>query len=253
MIILAGQTGWRGSLIVVGLAGILVMLILMTQWNSLRDDATPQPKKSKSKAPEAGAAQPQPSGLQLLMSKPMILFFLFFATLSMTSTGMQAFSVAALVTLHDMPVAAASTALTAYLFCSAAGILIGGEIADRTKRHDIVAGIVFIITAVFSLLLVWFDLPLFALVGLMVIMGLGQGIIRPARDMMLRATAPKGTAGKVFGFVSMGISVGSAIAPIPFGWLLDAGRPAWIFYLIAAFMTVALVTVVVPKDMQAAR
>jgi MFS family permease len=71
--------------------------------------------------------------------------------------------------------------------------------------------------------------------------------------MMLRATAPKGTAGKVFGFVSMGISVGSAIAPIPFGWLLDAGRPAWIFYLIAAFMTTALVTVIVPKEMQTAQ
>ena len=72
--------------------------------------------------------------LSLLFSRPMILFFLFFATLSMTSTGMQAFSVSALVTLHDMPVATASAALTAYLFCSAAGILVGGEIADRTKR-----------------------------------------------------------------------------------------------------------------------
>jgi len=166
----------------------------------------------------------------------------------MTSTGMQAFSVSALVTLHDMPVTTASAALTAYLFCSAAGILVGGEIADRTKRHDIIAGAVFVVTAVFSLLLVWFDLPFVPLVLLMVIMGLGQGIIRPARDMMLRAAAPKGSAGKVFGFVSMGISVGSAVAPIPFGWLLDTGRSEWVFYLIAIFMTVALVTVVVPKE-----
>jgi MFS family permease len=179
----------------------------------------------------------------------MILFFLFFATLSMTSTGMQAFSVAALVTLHGMPVATASAALTAYLFCSAAGILVGGEIADRTKRHDVVAGIVFVITALFSVMLVWFDLPFAPLLILMVVMGLGQGIIRPARDMMLRAAAPKGSAGRVFGFVSMGISVGSAVAPIPFGWLLDTGRADWVFYLIAIFMTVALVTVVVPKDL----
>ena len=166
----------------------------------------------------------------------MIMFFLFFATISMTSTGMQAFSVAALVTLHDMPVASASAALTIYLFCSAGGILVGGEISDRTRRHDAVAAVVFVASAGISLLLAWLALPLVALARLMAVMGLGQGIIRPARDMMLRAAAPKGSAGTAFGFVSAGISVGSAVAPIPFGWLLDSGRPAFVFYLIAAFM-----------------
>ena len=33
---------------------------------------------------------------------------------------------------------------------------------------------------------------------------------------------------------------------IPFGWLLDSGRPEWVFYLIAIFMAVALFTVIVP-------
>ena len=36
----------------------------------------------------------------------------------------------------------------------------------------------------------------------MIALGLGQGIIRPARDMMLRSAAPKGTTGTVFGYVS---------------------------------------------------
>jgi MFS transporter, FSR family, fosmidomycin resistance protein len=246
MIALAAVSGWRMALVIAGASGLAVMLAMMTQWSSLRDDALPKPKK-KEKVAE-GHAVPA-SGVTLLFSRPMILFFLFFATLSMTSTGMQAFSVSALVTLHDMPIATASAALTAYLFCSAAGILVGGEIADRTKRHDIVAGIVFVITAVFSLMLAWFDLPFAPLVVLMIVMGLGQGIIRPARDMMLRSAAPQGSAGKVFGFVSMGISVGSAVAPIPFGWLLDTGRADWVFYLIAIFMAVALVTVIVPKDL----
>ena len=187
------------------------------------------------------------SGLALLFSKPMVLFFLFFAAISMTSTGMQAFSVSALVTLHDMPLATASTALTVYLFCLAGGILLGGPIADRTSRHDIVAGIVFLLTIVFSLILAWVNLPALLLIALMVAMGVGQGIIRPARDMMLRAAAPKGSVGKVFGFVSAGISVGSAVAPIPFGYMLDAGRPEWVFYLMAIFMAVALLTVAIPK------
>jgi FSR family fosmidomycin resistance protein-like MFS transporter len=115
-----------------------------------------------------------------------------------------------------------------------------------------VASIVFVLTAVFSLALAWFSLPFALLLVFMVIMGLGQGIIRPARDMMLRSAAPKGSAGKVFGFVSAGISVGSAVAPIPFGWLLDTGRADWVFYLMAIFMIVALVTVVVPKSINGA-
>jgi MFS family permease len=65
--------------------------------------------------------------------------------------------------------------------------------------------------------------------------------------MMLRQAAPKGSTGKVFAYVSAGISGGSALAPIPFGYLLDHGRPDWVFYLLAIFMLVSLVTIAVPK------
>jgi MFS family permease len=247
MILLTNWFGWRTAIISAGIFGLLVMLALLTQWNSMSADAEPKKKKKK----DSGAApgdQGAKDGLALLFSKPIVLFFLFFVTLSMTSSGINAFAVTALVNLHGMPLAVASTALTVYLFCSATGILIGGEISDRTQRHDVVAAIVFVLTAAFSLLLAWFDLPLAMLVALMAIMGLGQGITRPARDMMLRATAPKGSVGKVFGFVSAGIAVGSTLAPIPFGYLLDVGRPEWVFYLIAIFMTVALFTVLTPKE-----
>jgi FSR family fosmidomycin resistance protein-like MFS transporter len=246
MIWLAAQFNWRVALIASGIFGLVVMLAMITQWNSLHDDALP--KKKKADAPDSAKSQ---NGLALLFSKPMILFFLFFATLSMTSSGMQAFSVAALIDLHGMPVATATAALTAYLFCSAAGILVGGEISDRTKRHDIVAAVVFVLTAVITVAIAAFDLNLALLIGLMVVMGLGQGIIRPARDMMVRAAAPKGQTGKIFGFVSAGITAGSAIAPIPFGYLIDQGHPEWVFYLMAIFMVVALFTVVIPKDMTA--
>jgi MFS family permease len=222
------------------------MLALLTQWNTISEDTAAKPKKKKETAAAAGGA---PDGLALLFSKPIVLFFLFFATLSMTSSGINAFAVTALVTLHGTPLAVASMALTVYLFCSATGILLGGEISDRTQRHDVVAAIVFVLTVAFSLVLAWFDLPLALLVALMAIMGLGQGITRPARDMMLRATAPKGSVGKVFGFVSAGIMVGSTLAPIPFGYLLDIGRPEWVFYLIAIFMTIALFTVLTPKEL----
>ena len=241
--ILAITFGWRAALMMAGAFGLLIMFAMISQWNSLHDAALPK-KKSKE---DASAASTTKDGIALLFSRTMILFFLFFATLSMTSSGMQAFSVSALVDLHGTPINTANAALTAYLLCSALGILIGGEISDRTERHDVVAGVVFILTAIITVIIAAVDLTFLPLITLMVVMGLGQGIIRPARDMMVRAASPKGQTGKVFGFVSAGITAGSALAPIPFGYIIDQGHPEWAFYLMAIFMVVALFTVMVPK------
>ena len=248
IIFLAALANWRVALVAAGILGLVVMVALSTQWNSLSDDALPPTRKAKAtkakaETGDAASGQQQPAdGLALLFSRPMVLFFLFFAVLSMTSSGMQAFSVSALVSLHDMPVATASAGLTAYLFCMAAGILLGGEISGRTGKHHVIAAVAFVVTASIALVLANVHLAVFLLIPLMVVMGLSQGIIRPARDMMLRAAAPKGATGKVFGFVSAGIATGSAVAPIPFGLLLDAGRPEWVFYLIIVFMGIALAT-----------
>jgi MFS family permease len=251
IIYLAAQFGWRGACIGAGAFGIAVMLALTTQWNSLHDDALPKKKKDEKGTVEEAAPDPSvKSGLALLFSKAMITFFLFFMALSMTSSGMSAFFVSSIVAVHNTPLETASTALTAFLFCSALGILLGGEIADRTKRHDLVAAASFIVFAIVSVMVAILDMPAFVLFALMVVNGIGNGIIRPARDMMLRAAAPKGSTGKVFGFVSAGIAAGSAVAPIPFGYMLDIGKPEWVFYLMAIFMTVALVTVAIPKSMK---
>ena len=78
----------------------------------------------------------------------------------------------------------------------------------------------------------------FALAGLM------QGIIWPSRDMMVRSLTPRGSSGKVFGFVSSGLDVGGAVAPLLFGWIIDQGAPEGIFLLTALFMLTALAAAV---------
>jgi len=61
--------------------------------------------------------------------------------------------------------------------------------------------------------------------------------------MMVHAIAPKGATGRVFGFVTTGINVGSALTPLALGWLVDRGRAEWVFWLIALGMVLALGTV----------
>lgn len=246
IIFIATLWNWRAALVIAGILGILTVFALTSQWNSLHDDALP--KKKKGGSGEASSDDSgTPSGAALLFSKPMLLFFLFFVMTSMTSSGMQSFSVAALVDLHGTPLAVASSALTGYLFASAVGILVGGAIADRTKRHDIVAAGAFLMTGVMVLWVASVSLPIALLVGVLAFAGLMQGIIRPARDMMVRAVSPRGATGKVFGFVSAGIAAGGAVAPLMFGYMMDLGKPQWVFYALAIFMVIAVVTVAVPK------
>jgi len=80
------------------------------------------------------------------------------------------------------------------------------------------------------------------LFGILAIAGLAQGVTRPARDMMVRAATPPGQSGKVFGFVSVGLSIGSSLSPLLFGWIMDQGAPRMIFVLTSIFMILMLVT-----------
>ena len=250
ILLLAALTDWKLALVIAGLIGILTMFAMTSQWNSLNDDAI---KSSKNEldgdADTDGEATTDGTkdGLALLFSAPMLLFFLFFAALAMTASGVQSFLVVGLVGMEIATLEIAGYALTAYLFASAAGILVGGEIADRTDRHDLIAMTAFVITGAIMLSLTVFNPGTVLLCLVMVIAGLSQGIIRPARDMMVRAASPKGSTGKVFGFVSAGIAAGGAVAPTLFGFIMDLGDPVWVFYLIAVFMVIAMFSIATPK------
>ena len=233
VVFLASAFGWRAALVLVGVFGILVLLALLTQRHLLAIDVAP-----RMTAPARGAAGP--AGWRLLLSPPILLFFLFFVVTSMTSSGIQSFAVAAMSALHGTPLTAASAALTGFLFASSLGVLIGGQVADRTRRHDFIAAAAFLWTAGVMVVIGAVALPVAALVGLFTVTGLAQGMVRPARDMLVRAVTPRQSSGKVFGFVSTGISVGGSVTPILFGWIVDQGAPEWVFYTLAVFMLVGI-------------
>jgi MFS family permease len=79
--------------------------------------------------------------------------------------------------------------------------------------------------------------------GALVIVGMGLlgfalGVLGPSRDIIVREIAPAHSRGKVYGFVYSGLDLGGLVAPPLFGWLLDLGRPAWVFVACAALMIV---------------
>ena len=246
IIFLAALFDWRTALVLVGLVGIAVMAVLATQWNRIQADG--ETAKKKAALSMAGLGPETLRGnIGILLSKPMLIFLAFYSMTSLASGGLQAFTVVALVSLHETPLAAASGALTGYLFASALGVLLGGVIADRTTRHDIQASLAFIVSALIMAVVGGGSLHFAAVVFALTLAGLTQGMIRPARDMMVLAAVPKGAIGRAFGFVSAGASVGGALSPVLFGWVIDLGKPEWVFYLLAIIMVLSIATAMVPK------
>ncbi|MBV9777427.1 MAG: MFS transporter, partial [Acetobacteraceae bacterium] len=77
----------------------------------------------------------------------------FYALMSLSSAGLQNFSVVALAALYAVPLTLANGALSAYLFAIAAGVLAGGLIADTTRRHAEVAAAGYAGSAALTLLI----------------------------------------------------------------------------------------------------
>lgn len=133
--------------------------------------------------------------------------------------------------------------LSAFLFAAPVGVLIGGWVADRSARHDRIAVLSFVAMGGVFAVVAMTRLPLALLAVLFAAGGLASGLVAPSRDMMIRALAPPGEIGKVFGFVSSGFNIGGVFAPVCFGYLLDQTAPDSRFWAVsvASLLTVATV------------
>jgi FSR family fosmidomycin resistance protein-like MFS transporter len=229
---------WRIAIMVASALGIFVTLLIASQWRIVRDD-TVQPVKTK----DIGFF----AELRLLASGSLVLFFIFFIFNALTTHGVHSFTVAALAELRDTPLTIASGALTAYLIASALGVLAGGFIVDKTPRHILIATIVVLASSILFIVVGAVDMSIVLIVGVMATAGALQGVLRPARDMMMRAVIPADSFGKAIGMVATGAAIGGAFAPLVFGWVLDAGNPSWVFYLLAGCGAILIITVVIPK------
>ena len=242
MVALAASFGWRIAVIAIGAVGLIAAAVLWFNRHQLRDDR------------EAGRAEGRvPPGslrkeLGILFQAPTILSFVFFAFMAMGSVGMMQFGAAALVALLGIDITTASTAISVNLFSVVAGVVAGGLIADRTTRHDTVAAIS-VVACVALLLVIPAATPatMWLLMSVLVGAGIGYGVSCPMRDMVVRSVAPKGAAGKVFGFTYSGMDFGSALTGVVIGVLLDHGMARAVFVCIAMFMLTAVVSILAAK------
>jgi len=231
MLTMTRAWGMQAAIVVAGcFAWVAALPLLGTRWLD-------RPAASQAAMDRAPAIP-----MRRLVTPAVLGLVAFFALLSLSSGALTNFSVVALVQMYGITLSVANAALTVFLLATAFGVLAGGFIADATRRHGDVAAAGFAGAA-----------TLVALVGMLYpgpvllsvclgVAGFLSGMIAPSRDMLVRAAAPPGAAGRVFGIVTTGFNIGGTIGPMLGGWIMDHHLPRWVFFSSVVFMlmTVAM-------------
>jgi MFS family permease len=234
---LSSLFGWRSALFMVGLVGLAVAVLFLLMQGVLSDDAERRKKEPGQLA----------RTWKVLMSRKIISHFIYFVTSSAATGALGAFSVVVLVAHYGVARELAGAVLTAYLSAAAVGVIIGGILADRTKRHDRVLVLCMGGAAVVTAAAATGALSFWVCAGALTLAGLAKGVVMPSRDLMVRQDAPPGLLGAVVAFVTIGFTVGNGASPVVSGWLVDLGSPLAVFWMSSALTLVAISCVFVSR------
>jgi len=233
----AAWGGWRAACVGASIVGAFALALLLANRRLLEDaQGLPQGEAAKKKGGSFGFL-----GVGVVW-----MCFAFFLISVMAFGGLQNFAPPLLARTYGLSFALATSALTAYLLGSAAGVGTGGFFAAKGEREDMRIMFSLSCAAACSIGLASGMVPPWTVVPLMGIMGFGVGFIGPSRDMLVRraatATFGAGAFGRVYGFVYSGIDAGLALAPLVFGPFMDAGRYTAVLWGVATLQVLAIVT-----------
>jgi MFS family permease len=230
MTFLAHLYDWRMALAIGGALGLVCAAVVALDKNDL---VLPHLKK-------AHVETQGQSSLQLFMSPSILMALIYFTLLSTAFTGVQNYLPTLLPEVQGVSLQFATTVTTFYLAVYALGSLAGGWLADRVSSHDRLIG--FGLIPMMGLVLAMGYIAMPAPVLMLAAMGTGffGGMTIPSRDMLVRGATPKGSEGRVFGFVYSGLDLGALIAPPVIGYMLDHGANHAPFLFIAATIVITL-------------
>jgi FSR family fosmidomycin resistance protein-like MFS transporter len=224
--------GWRIALVAMGIIGTVILALLATQRASLTCSHR-----------RGGVTHTLAGSLELFRQRAIVMCFAYFCINTLAVIGLQSFAPTVLNAVFAVPLTVATSALTAYLLGSTAGIVAGGVFATRSEHHDRIASAGLLAGALLVLVIAMWPpahamlLPLFAMTGF------ALGCTGPSRDLIVRSATPPGAAGRVYGFVYSGLDLGGMLGPLWFGFMLDHGAARGVLFAVAACFIVAIGTV----------
>ena len=223
--------GWRAAIIAGGLVGFAAVALVAAGSGDFRD-STDEKADRPASGPSRSSAR---AAFAVLSGAPILLCWTFFVLVSMAQIGLstKATSLLTLPGTWNIDLETAGLIVSVFLFAVPAGVLGGGLIADRTRHHQPVVAVGYGIGSALMFLVWLADLPVAGIGAVFLACGLLFGLAYPSRDLIVRASTPKGASGTVFGFVYSGMDVGSLATPVAFGWFIDTGIPRESFLCVA--------------------
>jgi MFS transporter, FSR family, fosmidomycin resistance protein len=227
--------GWRTAGLVAASAGGASLATLLWKRVELIEQVRVHEREKKKSA----------SIRDLLGQRLTWVAFTFFFFYSLGFGALQNFAPPLLSDLYGLSLTVATSALTAFLFGGAAGLLAGGFFAGATKGQEKLIGLAFLCSAAIAAALGLAIVPRWAVIGTMAVMGFGIGLAGPSRDMLVRkstvARLGTGAFGRIYGLVYSGADVGLAVSPLIFGLMMDAGKTSLVLLGVAVALVVAIV------------
>ena len=223
---------WRSVMIILGLLGVAISILIIVFSRCITEGSNIKKKKAISD-----------SLRDLLKSKPVMLFFVFYVFSSLGNYGVTQFSVLALQPLYGLQALAVVGALTAYQIGTLVLILPGGMLADKIKRFDFVMLGGFGVAASATFLVGTGVLPFWMVMLTLFVAGAMRGGVNATRDVAVRNVIKNLPVGTVFAFVSTGFTVGQAVGGMVFGYIFDKFEPNMIFFASAIFTVIGASTV----------
>jgi len=211
---------WRHAVGLLGLVGLAYGVLVTAVFARWVDDdiSAPNVESSGSEVTLLGRAL---SELRTLVAEPGILALALLALLASTANwGVTSYAVVFLTDAYGLSLGLANLTLTGLFVVGAVAILLGGYLTDRFGGGRILVGSFLGFTALVGLVATRVVTAAVA-IGLFLLLGAVRSVASPARDELTERLAADGTVAKSFALVTVGIMLGSAIAPPAFGYLIE--------------------------------
>lgn len=222
--------GWRSGYLAAAILYACILAVLVAKRAHLKTEVV-----------RRAADAPRGSDVAFLRLPVVWWCFAFFLLSTMTLAVVQAFASPIMQAMHGVSFEAATTMITAYMLCGAAGMFAGGFVAarmpaasDRVVAWSMGIGAVLIVVAGTG----W--LGGFGSMAVLAATGFAVGIGGPSRDMMIKKATPKGATGRVYGTVYSGLDMGFALAPLIYGFFMDRGHYGLTLMLAAVFLMLSV-------------
>ncbi len=187
-----------------------------------------------------GSAATPVHALAFLRLPSVWLCFSFFFWSTAALSAIQSFAGPALAVVYGLPLSSAAYVVTAYMLCSAAGMVLGGYLVARDARLERNIAMAMALAATLLLLVASGWLSPLGAAAATALAGVGSGLAGPSRDMLIKAATPPGATGRVYGTVYSGLDVGFAVSAPVFGWLMDHAMPRGVFVAAALALAVGV-------------